>query len=194
MMRALNLLHYPSQARQKKVFHRCWTSLAGVLLGGVLAWSWLHWLDLQTEQLQQEQKRLQTSLASRTQMAKDAARRHTQSRVHAEQLAHVRQVAQHQQAWVALHESLQTQARQSGLRLERLQVESEKIELQGTGVHVEAITQAQQKLSDQLDHPLALTSITATPTAGVGFILQAKWSGVGGPSHGPLPHVAGAKP
>lgn len=194
MMRALNLLHYPSQVRQRKVFHRYWTSLAGVLLGGVLAWSWLHWLDLQTEWLLQEQKRLQASLASRTQMAKDVARSHTQSRVQAEQLAHLRQVEQHQQAWVALHHSLQTQAAQSGLRLERLQAESEKIELQGTGVQVGAIIQVQQRLSDRLDHPLVLTSITTTPNEGVGFILQAKWPGVGGPSYVPLPRASGAQP
>ena len=63
-MRALNVLHYPSLARQQKIFHRWWSSLAGLLLGGVMAWGWLQWQDLQTARLQQEQGLLQASLAT----------------------------------------------------------------------------------------------------------------------------------
>ena len=193
-MRALNLLHYPSQARQQKVFHRWWSSLAGLLLGGAMAWGWLQWQDLQTARLQQEQSLLQASLATRTQLAKEAMRRQTQSRLETEQVAHLKQVAQHQQAWAALHDSLQTEARQGGLRLERLQAEVEKIEFHGTSLHVDAITHVQQRLSDQLDHPLALASITAAPHEGVSFVWQAVWPAVQGASLTPLPRASGPKP
>ena len=47
-MRALNLLHYPSLARQQKVFHRWWSSLAGLLLGVagfLLNWHYKHKAD-----------------------------------------------------------------------------------------------------------------------------------------------------
>lgn len=193
-MRALNLLHYPSQARQQKVFHRWWSSLAGLLLGGAMAWGWLQWQDLQTARLQQEKSLLQASLATRTQLSQEAARRQTQSRLETEQVAHLKQVAQHQQAWAALHDSLQTEARQGGLRLERLQAEVEKIEFHGTSLHVDAITHVQQRLSDQLDHPLALASITAAPHEGVSFVWQAVWPAVQGASLTPLPRASGPKP
>lgn len=192
-MRALNLLHYPSQARQQKVFHRWWSSLAGLLLGGAMAWGWLQWQDLQTARLQQEKSLLQASLATRTQLSQEAARRQTQSRLETEQVAHLKQVAQHQQAWAALHDSLQTEARQGGLRLERLQAEVEKIEFHGTSLHVDAITHVQQRLSDQLDHPLALASITAAPHKGVSFVWQAVWPAVQGASLTPLPRASGPK-
>lgn len=193
-MRALNLLHYPSLTRQQKVFHRWWSSLAGLLLGGAMAWSWLQWQELQTASLQQEQSLLQASLATRAQVAKEAARRQSQWRLETEQVAHLKQVAQHQQAWAALHDSLQAEARQGGLRLERLQAEAEKIEFHGTSLHVDAITHAQQRLSDQLDHPLALASITTTPHEGVSFVWQAVWPAVLGASVATLPHASGAKP
>lgn len=193
-MRALNVLHYPSLARQQKIFHRWWSSLAGLLLGGAIAWGWLQWQALQTVRLQQEQSLLQASVATRTQLAKEAVRRQTQSRLQTEQMAHLKKVAQHQQAWAALHDSLQTEAGQSGLRLERLQAEAEKIEFQGTSAHIDAITHAQQRLSDQLDHPLALASITTAPHEGVSFVWQAVWPAVHGASLVPLPRAPGPKP
>ena len=193
-MRALNVLHYPSLARQQKIFHRWWSSLAGLLLGGAIAWGWLQWQALQTVRLQQEQSLLQASVATRTQLAKEAVRRQTQSRLQTEQMAHLKKVAQHQQAWATLHDSLQTEARQSGLRLERLQAEAEKIEFQGTSAHVAAITDAQQRLSDQLDHPLVLASITTAPPLGVSFVWQAVWPAVPGASVVPLSRAPGPKP
>ncbi len=193
-MRSLNLLHYPSQARQQKVFHRWWSSLAGLLLGGALAWGWLQWQDLQTTGLQQEQKRLQANLAARTQQAKEAAHRQTQSRMHAQQLAHLKQVGQQQQAWLSLHDSLQTEARLSGLRLERLQAESEKIELHGSGMPVDRVNQAQRRLSDQLEFPLTFASITATGHEGVSFVLQAMWPFGRAVSSVSSSGVPGAKP
>lgn len=196
MMRSLNLLHYPSQARQQKIFHRWWSSLAGLLLGGALAWGGLQWQDLQTAQLQQEQKRLQANWVTRTQQAKEAAHRQTQSRLHAQQLAHFKQVEQQQQAWLSLNESLQTEARLSGLRLERLQAEAEKIELHGSGMPLDKVNQAQRRLAQQLGFPLTLASITATGHDGVDFVLQAIWPGEPGVSVSSAPSsgVSGAKP
>ena len=193
-MRALNLLNYPSLARQQKVFHRWWSSWAGLLLGGAMAWGWLQWQDLQTARLQQEESLLQVSLATRTRLAKDAVRRQAQSRLQTEQMAHLKQVAKHQQAWADLHDSLQAEARHSGLRLERLQAEAEKIEFHGTSAHVDATTHAQQRLSEQMDRPLALASITTAPHEGVSFVWQAAWPSVHGAAVAALPRAAGPRP
>ena len=84
-MRALNLLHYPSLARQQKVFHRWWSSLAGLLLGGAVAWGWLQWQDIQTLRLRQTQSLLQASLTTRNQQAKEAVQGQTQLRLQAAQ-------------------------------------------------------------------------------------------------------------
>lgn len=186
-MRSLNVLQYPSLAREQKVFHRWWSSGLGVLLGGAMAWGWLHWQELQTIELLQEQSLLQSHLAARTKRAQEAVRREGQLRLQSEQLAHLGRVAQHQQAWTALHDRLQTEARQSGLRLERLHAEAEKIELHGTATHVDEIHRAQQRLSEQLQRPLALTSLTTAPHEAVSFVWQTAWPTLQGAVLAPSP-------
>lgn len=174
-MRALNALHYPSLVRQQKVFHRWWTGLTGLFLGCGVAWGWQQWQAIQTAQLQQAQSHLQTTLTERTQWAKEAARQQTQTRLQAEQAGHLKQIAEHQQAWVALHDSLQQEAQARGLRLARLQVEAEKIEFQGIMPRFEAMSDAQQSVSAQLPNALALTSMTVAPKDEVNFVWQATW-------------------
>lgn len=193
-MRALNLLHYPTLARQQKVFHRWWSSLAGLLLGGAVAWGWLQWQDIQTLRLQQTQSLLQTSLATRHQQAKEALQGQTQLRLQAAQLVQLRQIALHQQAWASLHDLLQMEAQRSGLQLGRLQSDAENIELHGTTADVAAMTDAQQRLTDQLDHPLGLVSITTGPHASVDFVWQTHLPAVQGVSSAPLSRASGPKP
>jgi hypothetical protein len=121
---------------------------------------------------------LQANLTTRMAQKQEAQRLQTQWKLQAEQLAHLKRVARHQQAWVTLHESLQAQASQRGVSLARLQAEAEKIEFQGTGAHMQAISLAQQELSDRLDAALSLTSFTAGAREGVDFVWQAAWPDV----------------
>ena len=193
-MRTLNLLHYPSLARQQKVFHRWWSSLAGLFLGSALAWGWLQWQDIQTLGLQQTQSLLQASLTTRMQQAKEAEHGQTQRRLQAAQLVQLRQIAQHQQAWASLHKILQMEARRSGLQLDRLQSDAERIELHGRTAQVAAMTDAQQWLTEQLDHPLGLVSITTGPHAGVDFVWQTHLPTVHGASNAPLSRAPVPKP
>jgi hypothetical protein len=72
-----------------------------------------------------------------------------------------------------LHEALHQEGH--GLRLQRLQAEAEKIELQGTMARFDAMTETRQNLSDQLDQTLGLTSITVGPGESVSFVWQALW-------------------
>ena len=180
MMRALNLLNYPSLARQKKIFQRCWSGLAGVLLGGFLAWSWLQWQEVQTARLLQEQSHLQAALAKRAQQAKEAGQQQTRSRLQAAQLGQLKQIVQHQQAWVSLHEALHKEAQGRGLRLQRLQVQAEKMELQGTMTRFEAMSETRQNLSDQLDQTFGLASVMVGPGEEVSFVWQAIWPAASG--------------
>jgi hypothetical protein len=76
---------------------------------------------------------------------------------------------------VRLHESLQDEARDRGLRLVRLQSEAEKIELHGAMQGVDAVSEVRQSLSSQWPHPLGLTSMTVGPAGEVNFVWQAQW-------------------
>lgn len=193
-MHTFNLLHYPSLARQQKLFHHWWTSIAGVLLGGMVAWGWLQWQDIQTQSLQQTQSLLQASLVARKQQSKEAALGQTQSRLQTAQLLQLAQIAQHQQVWLSLHDLLQTQVRRHGVQLNRLQSDAEKTELHGTAAHVSALTEAQQSLSDQLEHPLSLVSITTGAHAGVDFVWQTYLPAVQGASTPLLSRPSGPSP
>jgi hypothetical protein len=173
--RSLNLLNHPGQARQQKVFYRWWSSLAGLVVGILLAWVWHHGLAIETAQLHQEQSRLQEALRARQQQAQEADREQNRLRWQAEQAGQLQQISEHQQAWVRLHESLQEEARDRGLRLVRLQSEAEKIELHGAMQGVDAVSEVRQSLSAQWPHPLGLTSMTVGPAGEVNFVWQAQW-------------------
>lgn len=175
MTRALNLLHHPGQARQRQVFHRWWSGLAGLLAGTALAWSGQQWQALDTERLQQAQRQLQTAWDARTQQAQKNAREQSRRRLQAEQLAHLQHIAEHQAAWMALHTALQQAAEDQGLRLKSLQAEGDKIELQGTMARFDAMRDARQSLSEQLGRTWDLTSTTVGPGQALGFVWQAAW-------------------
>ena len=174
-MRPLNLLNYPSLARQRKVFHHWWTGLAGLLVGSAVAWGWQQWQALDTERLQQAQSPLQAAWAARMQRAKEISSQQARWRLQAEQVVHLQQIAKHQKAWMALHTALQQEAEDRGLRLQGLQAEADKIELQGQMARFEAMSDARQSLSDQLGHSFDLTSSTVGPGEALGFVWQASW-------------------
>jgi len=171
-MRPLNLLNYPSLARQRKVFHHWWTGLVGLLLGSALAWAWQQWLVQETARLQQAQTPLQAALAARTRLAQETRRQQTHMRRQAEYAGYLKQIAEHQAVWVALHEALQQEAGDRGLRLTRLQMEAERIELQGTMARFEAMSEARQNLSDQLPQAFTLTRMAVGPAGEVNFVWQ----------------------
>lgn len=176
-MRALNLLNHPSLARQQRTFHRWWSSLAGLVVGILLTWAWQQGLAIKTVQLRQEQIRLQEAVRARQQQAQQAAQEQTLQRLQTKQAAQLQQIAEHQQAWMRLYESLQQEAQDRGLRLVRLQSEAEKIELHGMMQRVDAASEVRQSLSAQWPRPLSLTSMTVESAGAVDFVWQAQWPG-----------------
>lgn len=193
-MRALNLLNHPGLARQQRVFHRWWSSLAGLLVGASLAWGWQHWQAIETAQLQLEEGRLRGALRARQQQAQEAALQQTRLRWQAEQARQLQQIAEHQQAWVHLHDSLQLEAKDRGLRLLRLQFEAEKIELHGTMKRVGAVSEVRQSLSAQWPQPLVLTSMTVGPADDVNFVWQSQWPHLQGAVSPPTARAKGTPP
>ena len=193
-MRALNLLHHPGLARQQKVFHRWWSGLAGLLVGASLAWAWHHVQVIETAQLQLAQSRLQGALRAQQQQAQEAARQQTRLRGQAEQARQLQQIAEHQHTWVSLHESLQQEARERGLKLLRLHSDAEKIELHGTLQRADAVSEVRQSLSAQWPQARALTSMTAGPAGEVNVVWQTQWPQAQAVAATPTARTQRAKP
>ena len=201
MSGAFNLLHYPNLAQQHRRRHRWVTGLLGVVVGAVLAWGLVWWQENKTESLRTEQRQLQSNMAQRTQRLKvlDAQRAQVQmQRLQRQQLS---QIAQHQQTWNVWYQALQAQAQGSHLRLERLQAEGDKLELQGFAPSVPAMTVVRQQLAEQWGQAVNLASLTASNTLGepgsaqsaqVAFVWQVAWSSIQPPAEasGPSPAAA----
>jgi hypothetical protein len=175
MMRPLNLLNHPGLAHERRVFHRWWSSLAGVLVGCFLAWGGQQWQAAETLRLRHAEGQLQSEWAERTRGAKDATRQQTRQRLEAAQADHLKQIAQHQQAWVSVHERLQEMAEGQGLRLSRLNADANQVAMHGEFNRFEAMAAALQSLSDQLGYAVTLQNVTTGPASQVNFVWQTTW-------------------
>ena len=161
MNTTFNLLRYPVQAHQARLRWRVGSGLAGLLLGGAAAGAVLQWLQHDMQALAAEQAALQAQGTRwRDQAVSDKARQQTQARLQGQQ-ALLAQVRQQQQAWQRLHQAVLAEAGQGAWVLERLQVDGDRLELQGRSRDVQALVRAQVRLSAQLPSPLALVSLEA---------------------------------
>lgn len=174
-MRPFNLLNHPGLAQQRRVFHRWWSSLAGIFTGCSLAWFGHQWQTAETLQLQQAETQLQSVWLARSQETKEATRQQARQRLESEQAGHLQQIARHQQAWMAVHERLQELAEGQGLRLSRLSSEAGQMALHGEASRFEALATAQQRLSEQLGHSVILKNVTTGPASQVSFVWHTDW-------------------
>jgi hypothetical protein len=173
-MRPFNLLNHPGLAQQRRVFHRGWSSVAGVIVGCLLAWSVQQWQKAETLRLQLASRYLQSEWLARTQQSKDQAHQQSLQRLQVEQAAHLQQIAMHQQAWMAVHERMQEMA-VGGLRLSRLQSDTGHVAWHGEFSRFEVMAAARQSLSDQLGQNVTLKDMTTGPASQVGFVWQTTW-------------------
>ena len=184
MNTAFNLLHYPMQARQRRVRWRWASGLVGAWLGLAIGGGVLHGVRQDLDALAVERdKLLAQSARQRTQVGDDKVRREASALAQRQQALLV-QVQEHQKAWVRLHQAVLQETGRSGWALERLQVGGDRLELQGRSRDAQALMAAQARLSDKLQSPLTLASLVASP-AEVGergasgmahvFVWQAPW-------------------
>lgn len=192
-MRPFNLLSHPGLAHQRRMFHRWWTSGAGVLVGCLLAWSWQQWQVSETQRLQLAHSQLQSEWVAHTQQAKDAAQQQLRQRMQVEQAVHLQRIAMHQQAWMAVHERMQDMAK-GGLRLSRLNADADHVTWHGESSRFEAMAAARQSLSEQLGQDLALKDMSTGPASQVGFVWQATWPALLGARLTPAEPSVKAKP
>lgn len=187
MTAAFNLMHYPNLVQQQRRRHRWVTGVLGGGLGCALAWGLLMWQAAKTEALLTEQRQLQSRLAERTQRLKVLDAQRALAQVQHLQRQQLSQIAQHQQTWHVWHQALLAEAQRSNLRLERLQAEGDKLELQGFAPSVAFMTAARQQLAEHWGQAVNLASLTATNTSGesdsarsaqVSFVWQVAWSSI----------------
>jgi len=181
---AFNLLNYPMQARQRRLRWRWGSGLVGGLLGLALGAAALQGLSLELDALASERDTLQVQSAQRlAQAGKDKVQQEALALAKGQQDL-LLQVQQHQQAWVRLHEAVLQEAGRSGWALERLQVDGDRLELQGRIRDAQALSSAQIRLSEKLQSPLTLISLVAKPVdlgdrpasdGGHAFVWQGQW-------------------
>lgn len=182
MSTAFNLLNHPVQARQRRLRWRVASSLAGVLIGLLLAGMALHGLRLDRDALAAEHARLQAHSDQRRAQAGEHKLRQEALATAQGQHVLLARVQHHQQAWVRLHRAVLQEASQGGWALERLQVDGERLELQGRMPEAQDLAAAQARLSEALQSPLTLVSLAAVPAdpndsphSGPVFVWQGPW-------------------
>lgn len=192
-MRPFNLLSHPGQAQQRKVFHRCWSSVAGLLVGCLLAWLGQQWQKAETLRLQQANSQLQSAWLARTQQAQAAAQQQTRQRVQMAQAALLQKIALHQQAWMSVHERLLDMA-EEGLRLSRMQSDADHVTWHGAFKRFEDMAVARQNLSEQWGLAVSLKDLSTGPASQVRFVWESTWPVLQGVRLGQAGGVEKAKP
>lgn len=163
MNTAFNLLQYPMQVRQRRWRWRVVSSLSGGVVGLLFAAAALHHWQLAQGALEAEHALLLTQTAHRrTQAVDETLRQEALARAQGQHQL-LAQVQHHQQAWVRLYQAVLQEAPQQGWALERLQVEGDRLELQGRIREAQALAPAQARLSQALQSPLTLVSLVASP-------------------------------
>ncbi len=218
-MRAWNLLHYPALAQRRRQRHRLRTSSAGCLLGLVLSWVGVQWMDRELLRLQAEQADWQARLNEARQVALEGRAQERQQQAWDRQWQPLRQVLFEQDTWAAWLQALQQEAPRGSWQLLRLQQEPGRIELQGLSPDVRSLGLARERVSAQLrwdlptgpapnpglasaGHELNLHSVSLANAAALGarqpaaeaveFVVQAPWPVAAASEAGvgkPLPRV-----
>ena len=190
MNTAFNLLSYPMQAHRRRMRWRWGSAAAGLLAGACAGGGVLQLLQQDVATLSAERDRLQAQNAqAQSRLQQDKARREALALAQRQQ-NQLRLVQQHQQAWSRLQQALTEGVAHGDWRLERLQVDGERLELQGRIRDVRSLAAAQQRVSEALHSPLMLVSLLARPADGQErragevepvFVWQGAWPAVAAP-------------
>ena len=131
LMPDFNLLHYPTLDRQESLRRQWRSGWVGVVLGAMLAGSAVPWWLWQTDHLQQSLQVLQARLAERKRQTEWRQQQRLQDQADRQQLTQLSQLQSQQQAWALLQSSVMEEAQSQGLRFQRLQVETGRMEIHG---------------------------------------------------------------
>ena len=190
-MMAFNLLQYPALASQRRRFHSRWTSLSGLVVGGLVA-LWLGALVQEKRQQQVQDAALLQSRLKQVQSRLSADKvRQAQQNTWQQQTAHVQALSAQQRSWEGLHQALLQEAGPESVQLLRLQLDAQTLELHGQARDVQRMAKARARLSTPLAAPSqdgawTLVSLVNAPgaqgaagPAPLEFVWQTAWPQIG---------------
>lgn len=161
-----NLLRYPAGVRQERLRQQLGVFLAGLVGTLLLAWAGLQVVAMRTSTLQQELRRLQALATQQQAQAKAAQQRAQDGQVRQRLQNHLMRVSQQQQALADVHAALQDEAPRSGLKFQRLHIESGRLELQAQAPDAQRMGLAGQALSERLGQTLAVAGLNEVVSSG----------------------------
>jgi Tfp pilus assembly protein PilN len=162
-----NLLNYPALHQKRRRRHRITTSLAGLVVGALMAGASLFWMERSLQGLRLQQAHLQAQWGEARQQLKLEQQQAAARESSRQQMQHLRQVLGQHQAWSALNQALLLEAQEDSWRLVRLQLEPGKLELSGWSRDFEALNASRRRLTDHLQAawPESLAQSTAAHVA-----------------------------
>lgn len=191
-MADLNLLQFPTlqrqQARQRQWRWGLWSGLSGAALTALItaAVAW------QTDTWQRQTQAIEQRLAQRKLAIKNHQERDQKNQQLQQELTELSRLQSNQQAWVSLQNDVQEVLAQQGVQVQRLQIDSGRIDLQGWAPDAAAMGRASHTLSQRWGQTLNLQSLEAEATgrSGLLFAWGAQWPAL---ADGPQPQSK-AKP
>jgi Tfp pilus assembly protein PilN len=177
MSAGLNLLHYPTLDRQQRLQRLGRAAVLGVAAGAVVTGAALWVMAWQTDSVNAQKKGLQTQLDQRQRQGLARQQRLAQNQQVQQVLTQLKLLQTHQLAWTQLQNGLLDVLPPQGHRLQRLQVETGRIDVQGLAPDAPSIGRASQPLSERWGVPVLLQSLEADASVaqGVTFAWQAHW-------------------
>jgi hypothetical protein len=154
MSQSWNLLNYPTLHQQRRRRHRAITTLAGLVVGALLAAATLKGLEGSLQHLRLQQAQLQAQWLKVSQERKREQQQVAAREAHRQQALFLQQITQQHQAWAALYEVMLSQVDHAAWRLSRLQLESGKLELVGWSRDFEHLNATRGKLMTHLQSHL----------------------------------------
>jgi len=179
-MRAFNLLSYPALASQRRKRHRLWTSLAGLVVGSVLAGWAAQRVQETADQSEQALRRLQAQLTAQQALWGEVQKNQLAQQKWQVQSAHLAQIQRQHALWQALHQALQHEMAPGSVQLMRLQLEAKHLELHGNARDVQRMDEVRHALSahlaQHLPSAMVLSSLVVLPSTSMKVAAQAKAS------------------
>lgn len=195
-----NLLSYPALDQKRRRRHRVTTTLAGLLLGALMAWITGHVMSDALQRSQLAHVQLQAQWSELSQQSRQQQQREVAAEKNRQQEQHLHWISRQHQAWSALDEGLQRQSQDASWRLSRLQLESGQLTLSGWSRDVDSLSAVRKDLSGHLfahipfpiaanDPPVELLRQTSISTrvaldpkgpleaGGLEFVWESPWPG-----------------
>ena len=158
-----NLLNYPALRQRRRRRHQVITSLAGWVIGSLMAWATVHGLEGSLKRWRMQHAQFQAQWIERSQQLRQEQQRVMALERNRQEAQYLSLITRQHQAWTALNEVLRSEAAGTSWRLSRLQLESGKLELNGWSRDFDSLGDTRQKLMGNLQGHLPQPDVAGYP-------------------------------